>query len=182
MGAVGYLAYRMRHAMAGVWACVRPTASPVVPPEAIDMWKLALVGVVALWVVIWLLNAPAMPRRILKSYCGQWSPDDRYRCVESLAHNGWCRNGQVSWRGSAWATGASDDTCFAAEPQVVTEQLTPPPIKRRRLPRSLIFLGVVAVMFVWNYEYDTNHPPPTPKQLQCEDMDAIYRCTHWSEK
>ena len=182
MGAVGYLAYRMRHAMAGVWACVRPTASPAVPPEAIDMWKLALVGVVALWVVIWHLNAPAMPRRILKSYCDQWSPDDRYRCVESLAHNGWCRNGQVSWRGSAWATGASDDTCFAAEPQVVTEQLTPPPIKRRRLPRSLIFLGVVAVMFVWNYEYDTNHPPPTPKQLQCEDMDAIYRCTHWSEK
>jgi hypothetical protein len=182
MGAVGYLAYRVRHAMAGVWACVRPTASPVVPPEAIDMWKLALVGVVALWVVIWLLNAPAMPRRILKSYCGQWSPDDRYRCVESLAHNGWCRNGQVSWRGSAWATGASDDTCFAAEPQVVTEQLTPPPIKRRRLPRSLIFLGVVAVMFVWNYEYDTNHPPPTPKQLQCDDMDAIYRCTHWTQK
>ena len=146
------------------------------------MWKLTLAGVVALWVVIWLLNAPAVPQKSLKSHCGLWSPDDRYRCVEPLAHNGWCRNRQVAWRGSVWATGASDDTCFDVEPEVIPEQLPFLPMKRKRLPHIAIVLGAITVMAVWNYEYDTNHPPPKPKQLQCEQMDAVYRCTHWTQK
>ena len=145
------------------------------------MWKLALAGVVTLWVVIWLLNAPATPRKSRNGHCGLPSPDDRYGCVEPLAHVGWCRNGQLLWRGSAWAAGAEDDTCFAAEPEVVTEHITGPPAKHRRLPRTFIWLGVFVVMFVWNYQFDTEHPPPPRMEPHCDQMEpGIYKCVKWS--
>lgn len=139
---------------------------------------LTILGVALIWGVLWVMNGPVPSKREFR--CDSRSPDGLYECVGGIAHVGWCHNGDVQWRYESWAIGADDDTLYAAEPQQVD-----PPTRRigrhRRLPRSALVLGVLAVVGVTNYAYDTDRPvEPTPQSYDC-DWKAV-RCENWTSR
>ena len=138
---------------------------------------LTILGVAAIWAVLWVINGPQ--EKSPEFHCDSVSPDGKYPCMESMAHVGWCHNGDIEWRYESWAIGEDDDTRYAVEP----EQVDPPTqviSRKRRLPRSAIALGVLAVMSVFNYTHDTAHPKPVTPSYDC-DWNAV-RCENWTSR
>lgn len=141
---------------------------------------IALAGVLLIFGVLWVVNSP-QPRRIEVQFaCDSVSPDGKYRCMDQMAHVGWCHNGDIEWHYQAWAVAADDDTHFAVPPMVpdtATEALT---VRRRRIPRPVFWAGLLLVAGVANISYDTSHAQPPEKQWHCE-WEAT-TCTNWQQR
>lgn len=143
---------------------------------------LALAGVLSIFGVLWAINAPEPPRRDSpRWHCDSMSPDGKYQCMESMAHLGWCRNGDIEWRYESWAVGGDDDTHAATPPlrrADQTERLLDTRARRsRRIPRPVFWVGLLLVVGVANLDYDNHHPAPVEKAWHC--TWSVNTCTNW---
>lgn len=140
---------------------------------------LAVVGVLLLFAVVWIANGPPVQRIRVPFACDAVSPDGKYRCMGSMAHNGWCHNGDIEWRHDAWAISADDNTRAAGAAQVaapITEQL---PVRRRRLPWPLLLGGFFVVCAIANSAYDTRNP----QQERTPHCDYVgMQCINWTTR
>ena len=138
----------------------------------------ALAGVVAIFCVIWVVNGPE-PAPPGQWECDSRSPDDRYGCLAGMAHTGWCRNGDVEWRYDAWAIGCDDYTRANNPPIVPTQHVAVVAAPTRRIPRPVFWIGVLLVVGVANFNYDTQHPdPPKVPDPVCVHNNGL-SCTEW---
>lgn len=133
------------------------------------MWVvlLALAGILALWAVIWTVNAPPAAAIKPNFYCDSLSPDGKYRCMDVMAHNGWCHNRDIEWRYESWAVGSDDDTRLDQEPE---QRDTPTQVTtavRKRLSKLVIAAGVLLVMSVYSFAYDSTHPKQATPKYDC---------------
>jgi len=141
---------------------------------------LTVAGVLVLLSVVWVVNQPVKPRTVQEFDCDAVSPDGKYRCMDEMAHAGWCHNGDIEWRYDAWAIGSDDYTRQDAPPQMA-EFITAPITKtRKRIPRLAVAAGVLAVLVVYNLAYDTVHPKPAEPQYDCDWQ--VVRCENWTTK
>jgi hypothetical protein len=141
---------------------------------------LAVAGVLALWSVIWVTNKPS--QAIKPTFpCDSLSPDGKYRCMDTMAHNGWCHNRDIEWRYEAWAIGSDDHTRHDAPPQVrEADTVVGKTGTRKRLPRAIIVAGLVAIAMVYSFAYDTAHPKQATPQYDCDWQ--VVRCENWTTK
>lgn len=136
----------------------------------------ALAGVLAIFGVYWICNAPPVPdfRPTRRFRCDSMSPDGLYGCTQEMAHNGWCHNGQVQWRYESWAIGHDDQTAMTPEPTTTT---MPTEGRQRRIPRPVFWLGIILVAGIANYEIDTSRQTAPPPQYDCDWQ--VTKCVNW---
>lgn len=134
---------------------------------------LALTGVLLLFGVLTILNAPPIPKPTWGNpRCDATSPDGVYRCTLHLAHTGWCQNGSIEWRYESWAIGSDDDTRAATPPLAGTEVISGP--ATRRIPRLVFWGGIALVLWVASYGATQANQEPT---YTCEWTGIS--CTNW---
>ena len=140
---------------------------------------LALAGVLLLWGVIWSVHAPVLDIKP-QFYCDSVSPDGKYRCMDTMAHVGWCHNRDIEWRYESWAIGGDDNTRQAQEPEQRDTPTYAVTGKSKRLSWPVIAAGVIVVMAVFNFAYDTMHPKQPAPKYDCH-WQAV-RCENWTPR
>jgi hypothetical protein len=139
---------------------------------------LTVAGVFALWSVLWAVNTPTAEVLGADFDCDGKSPDGRYRCMDVMAHPGWCHNNDIEWRYDCWAIGSDDYTRQDSPPRVTDAATVPIVGVRKRLPKIAIVAGVLAILVAYNLAYDTVHPKQAKPKYHCE-WNAV-RCENWT--
>lgn len=142
-----------------------------------DIVAVAAGGVLAIWAVVAVINS--RPSLVERFDCDSVSPDGDLRCTESMAHNGWCRSGDIEWRYEAWAIGADDYTRAAQPPDEPTKPIAKK--AKRRIPRTLFWGGLAFVFGIHLVNIDNHKPaePPPPKVQHCDHWWA-WQCDHYT--
>lgn len=138
----------------------------------------ALAGVLAIFGVYWVRNAPDVPNFSFahRFGCDSVSPDGMYHCTQEMAHNGWCCNGEVEWRYESWAIAHDDATRAAPEPSTTVVR----PARQRRIPRAMFWAGLALVAGIANYEIDTDRQAAPPPQYDCDWQ--VTKCVNWERR